>query len=264
MTIVSGPDHRNADWANDTSSFGQKMLLKMGWKQGNGLGKNQQGTSTNLRAVRREENLGIGAKTDLLGDEGFSVTSRNFHGVLATLQAEYGDSSKSSSSRDKRKEKKSEGKTNSSKKALDRKDSGLTLSSNRVTAGHAKKMRDAKDLTTKSKEDMAAIFGMKVEQYQSNSIWGRMSTLSSFCEESSTDEQEEVNKNLQEQSNVDTRGKKEKKKKSKKSSKTSKSKRKTKDEDYPGKEKVVAPVTTTAEEEANDAKPKKKKRRKET
>mmetsp|Transcript_4287 Transcript_4287/g.8207 ORF Transcript_4287/g.8207 Transcript_4287/m.8207 type:complete len:248 (-) Transcript_4287:1132-1875(-) len=219
MTIVSGPDHRNADWANDSSSFGQKMLLKMGWKQGNGLGKNQQGTSTNLRAVRREENLGIGAKTDLLGDEGFSVTSRNFHGVLATLQAEYGDSSKSSSSsKGKNKDiKSSKGKTTDSKKAvLNRKDSGLTLSSNRVTAGHAKKMRDAKDLTKKSKEEMAAIFGMKVEQYQNNSIWGRMSTLSSFDGSSTDEQEEEVNEKSQEKSNINKRVKKEKKKKSRK------------------------------------------------
>lgn len=247
MTIVSGPDHRNSDWANDTSSFGQKMLLKMGWKQGNGLGKNQQGTSTNLRAVRREENLGIGAKTDLLGDEGFSVTSRNFHGVLAALQAEHGDSSKSSSKDKKKKKKKSEGKKNSNK-GLDRKDSGLTLSSNRVTTGHAKKMRDAKDLASKSKEDMAAIFGMKVEQYQSNSIWGRMSTLSSFCEESSNDEQEERNDETSPQDpNTDKRAKKEKKKKSKKT----KSKRKNKED------------SEDDEEQVQDEKPRKKKSRKE-
>ena len=43
---------------------------KMGWKDGNGLGKYQQGTTTNMRAYRRSNNLGVGATTDLHGDLG--------------------------------------------------------------------------------------------------------------------------------------------------------------------------------------------------
>ena len=41
---------------------------KMGWKNGNELGKYQQGTTTNLRAYRCSDNLGLGATTDLHGD----------------------------------------------------------------------------------------------------------------------------------------------------------------------------------------------------
>lgn len=185
MTIVSGPEQRNSEWANDTSSFGQKMLLKMGWSQGKGLGKNQQGTSTNLRAIRREEGLGLGASTDKTGDLGFSVTSRNFHGVLASLKEHHGstvDDSQSSTSSKKNKKSKS--------RSLKRSESGLTMPSNRVTAGHARKMREAKDLNSKSKEDMAAIFGMKVEQYQQNSVWGRLSSLGDSGADSSSSESE--------------------------------------------------------------------------
>ena len=226
MTIVSGEDHRNSEWANNTSAFGQKMLLKMGWKKGNGLGKNQQGTNTNLRAVRRQESLGIGATTDTQGDEGFSETSKNFHGVLAQLQAAHGDSSSSSkSSKDKKKKKKSEKK--SSKKELNRKDSGLTLSSKRVTAGHARKMREAKDLNSKSKEDMAAIFGMKVDQYQQNSVWGRMSTIS----DNSGAEDEEKK---EEDAAVSTE---EKEKKKRKKDKKKRKKERDSDEEKPKKKK---------------------------
>jgi len=189
MTIVSGPDTRNAEWAKDKSAFGQRMLMKMGWSEGKGLGKNQQGTNTNLRAIRREEGLGIGAKTDTFGDEGFSRTSQNFHGVLANLQSEHGNGSSGDKS------KKSKKKRDKSKK-LEKSESGLTLSQTKVTAGHAKKMRESKDLTKKSKEDMAAVFGMKVADYQKNSVWGRLSSLSANSSVSDPDNESSLRSNL--------------------------------------------------------------------
>ena len=184
MTIVSGPDKRNEAWANDKSAFGQRMLMKMGWSEGKGLGKNKQGTSSHLRAIRREEGLGIGAKTDTFGDDGFSKTSQNFHGVLAQLHAEHGNAESNKS------KKKSKKKKKDSKKEKGEDSSSLTLSKNKVTAGHARKMRESKDLTKKSKEDMAAIFGMKVDQYQSNSVWGKLSSLNTNT--SSEQEKEET------------------------------------------------------------------------
>ena len=41
---------------------------KMGWKNGDGLGKYQQGKTTNLRAYRCSNNLGVRETTDLHGD----------------------------------------------------------------------------------------------------------------------------------------------------------------------------------------------------
>jgi Pin2-interacting protein X1 len=206
MTIVSGPDKRNAAWASDKSAFGQKMLMKMGWSEGKGLGKNQQGTNNNLRAIRREEGLGIGAKTDTFGDDGFSKTSKNFHGVLANLHAEHGTNGNDKSSKKSKKKKKDKTKSGSSNS------NSLTLSQNKVTAGHARKMRDSKDLTKKSKEDMAAIFGMKVDEYQSNSVWGRLSSLTST---SASDENVNKTKDDSDADEKKTR-RKEKKKKRKK------------------------------------------------
>ncbi len=190
MTIVASEDGRNAAWASDKSGFGHKMLAKMGWSEGKGLGKNKQGQTHNLRAIRREESLGIGASTDTHGSEGFSQTSANFHGVLAKLNAEHGSGSSSGASSDedsgsasgrnsskKSKKEKKKKKSKSSKKAKKAekktkhrgkrdKDNKITLAQNRVAAGHARKMRDAKDLSSKSAADMAAIFGVKVEHYR--------------------------------------------------------------------------------------------------
>ena len=44
-----------------TSHFGSKMLKKMGWKEGDGLGKNSDGMKEHIRISKREESVGLGA-----------------------------------------------------------------------------------------------------------------------------------------------------------------------------------------------------------
>ena len=44
--------------ATDTSTFAYRMMQKMGWKEGKGLGKNESGTASNIRVQRRPEMLG--------------------------------------------------------------------------------------------------------------------------------------------------------------------------------------------------------------
>lgn len=45
------------------SEFAKNVMLKMGWKEGNGLGKHQHGEKDCVQIKRREENLGLGKKT---------------------------------------------------------------------------------------------------------------------------------------------------------------------------------------------------------
>eukprot|EP00578_Thalassiosira_sp_NH16_P011091 CAMPEP_0181105772 /NCGR_PEP_ID=MMETSP1071-20121207/16169_1 /TAXON_ID=35127 /ORGANISM="Thalassiosira sp., Strain NH16" /LENGTH=262 /DNA_ID=CAMNT_0023189119 /DNA_START=61 /DNA_END=849 /DNA_ORIENTATION=- len=183
MTIVATAETRNAAWANDQSSFGRKMLSKMGWK-GDGLGKNQQGSSTHLRAVRRADSLGIGAENDAFGDKGWADTNRGFHGVLANLKQEYGSGS-GSDDEAVRKKRKKEAKKRKKKEDKRRQKSiavggdgsgssganGVRLPQNKVQAGHARKMREAKDIRNKSAADMAAIFGVKADFYKQPREW---------------------------------------------------------------------------------------------
>jgi hypothetical protein len=180
MTIVATVDTRNSQWSQDPSSYGRKMLEKMGWKgDSHGLGKNQQGTTTNLRAIRRSESLGIGAETDAFGSKGWEDTNRGFHGVLASLQKEYGginadandEETKKRRRKEEKKRKKKEEKQKSKAKSRDggsvSDGSTLRLAQNKVQAGHARKMREAKDIRNKSAEDMAAVFGVKADFYKS-------------------------------------------------------------------------------------------------
>ena len=197
MTIVASQETRNSEWANN--SFGRKMLEKMGWKgDGVGLGKNQQGTSTHLRAIKRAESLGIGAETDAFGDSGWQQTNAAFHGVLANLKKEHSNISSGSDdgggdSKEARKKRKKEEKKRKKKEEKRRakaaaaaaadgggsssaSGSGIRLAQNKVQAGHARKMREAKDIRNKSSEDMAAIFGVKADFYKQPREWTTTTT----------------------------------------------------------------------------------------
>lgn len=186
MVIVNTEDTRNSAWAKDTSGFGHRMLAKMGWKEGKGLGKDEQGTSTNLRGVRRaEETLGIGAKTDTHGSDGWGTTNQNFHGVLASLRVHHADTvSKSEKKRRKKDKKDKKQKDSNTLNGGGRFNviESLALPQNKVTAGHARKMRDAKDLSNKSQQDMAAIFGVTPQQFQFQNMSAVTVTSSSVSE----------------------------------------------------------------------------------
>ena len=48
----------------DKSSTSVKLMKKMGWKEGDGLGKNQDGIKTPLQVEKHENNTGIGFEVD--------------------------------------------------------------------------------------------------------------------------------------------------------------------------------------------------------
>ena len=53
-----GADPQNTFWANDTSKFGRKMLERMGWADGQGLGADGRGSTTHVEVVRKSDNAG--------------------------------------------------------------------------------------------------------------------------------------------------------------------------------------------------------------
>mmetsp|Transcript_58 Transcript_58/g.107 ORF Transcript_58/g.107 Transcript_58/m.107 type:complete len:292 (-) Transcript_58:135-1010(-) len=50
----------NESVATGPSSFAKKQLELMGWKEGEGLGKNKQGLSTHVKVLKRKEEEGLG------------------------------------------------------------------------------------------------------------------------------------------------------------------------------------------------------------
>lgn len=160
MTIVATEDTRNQEWRK--SNVGSKMLEKMGWTEGKGIGKRNV-NKTSLRAVKRQVGLGIGAKRQSEG--GPSESTGTFAAVLANLKAHHGNNDSTATkttmnTKVSKKEAKKEAKKAAKlavKKAA-RKKHKLSLPQNKVLAGHARKMRAAK-FGAKSAEDLACIFG---------------------------------------------------------------------------------------------------------
>jgi len=48
-------------------NIGNKLLQKMGWKEGTGLGKKNQGRTEIIEAEQRVSNAGLGSKTSTYG-----------------------------------------------------------------------------------------------------------------------------------------------------------------------------------------------------
>ena len=95
MTIVAKEDTRNKSWSE--GSIGAKLLGKLGWTEGQGLGRNKQGTSHALVAIRRADGVGLGATSNDQDTTGWKDTNDNFASVLRNLQSEHATATSSNS-----------------------------------------------------------------------------------------------------------------------------------------------------------------------
>jgi hypothetical protein len=128
-------DTRNLDWRSN--NVGAKLLEKMGWKEGQGVGKRQRNetvSSEGLRIRKRAIGLGIGAVHAQHDSTAAPVDS--FASLLASLKAEHSSAVDDDVPQKKKKRKKT-----------------ITLSGK---ATH-QKTRDAK-FKAKSADDMKGIF----------------------------------------------------------------------------------------------------------
>uniref|UniRef100_K3WD65 G-patch domain-containing protein n=1 Tax=Globisporangium ultimum (strain ATCC 200006 / CBS 805.95 / DAOM BR144) TaxID=431595 RepID=K3WD65_GLOUD len=60
MSKLGGMANESA--ASTVSEFARRQMEKMGWKEGKGLGKEEQGVVTHVRVKKREESMGIGVE----------------------------------------------------------------------------------------------------------------------------------------------------------------------------------------------------------
>ena len=82
------PDTLNKAWARDKSRFGFAMLAKMGWQEGKGLGRNEDGMTTNIRVTKRTDALGIGAAPAGSGGEAaLTAAVSDYNALLASLSS---------------------------------------------------------------------------------------------------------------------------------------------------------------------------------
>ncbi|XP_015093738.2 PIN2/TERF1-interacting telomerase inhibitor 1 isoform X2 [Vicugna pacos] len=135
-------DPRNTAWSNDDSKFGQRMLEKMGWSKGKGLGAQEQGATEHIKVQVKNNHLGLGAT--ISNEDNWIAHQDDFNQLLAELNTCHGQETADSSDN---KEKKSFSLEEKSK-----------ISKNRV---HYMKFTKGKDLSSRSKTDLDCIFGKR-------------------------------------------------------------------------------------------------------
>ena len=67
--VVRTPSRAFGAFERHGTGFGSKMLERMGWKSGEGLGRQRSGISEPVKAVRRAKSLGLGFGDDETGDD---------------------------------------------------------------------------------------------------------------------------------------------------------------------------------------------------
>ncbi|XP_058576815.1 PIN2/TERF1-interacting telomerase inhibitor 1 isoform X1 [Neofelis nebulosa] len=135
-------DPRNTAWSNDDSKFGQRMLEKMGWSKGKGLGAQEQGATDHIKVQVKNNHLGLGATIN--NEDNWIAHQDDFNQLLAELNTCHGQETADSSDN---KEKKTFSLEEKSK-----------ISKNRV---HYMKFTKGKDLSSRSKTDLDCIFGKR-------------------------------------------------------------------------------------------------------
>eukprot|EP00842_Homolaphlyctis_polyrhiza_P005522 jgi/Hompol1/5971/HPOL_000172-RA len=76
-------DPQNIQWKEDKSKFGFKMLEKMGWSEGKGLGRQEDGVKDSIAVRFKADNRGIGS--DKRSSDNWLENSSAFDALLSSL-----------------------------------------------------------------------------------------------------------------------------------------------------------------------------------
>jgi Pin2-interacting protein X1 len=73
----------NESAGSKVSDFARKQMEKMGWKEGQGLGKNEDGMKKHIKATKREDSAGLGTE-NMVTEAHSSVGENWWHDAYAT------------------------------------------------------------------------------------------------------------------------------------------------------------------------------------
>ncbi|XP_069742719.1 PIN2/TERF1-interacting telomerase inhibitor 1 isoform X2 [Narcine bancroftii] len=135
-------DPRNNNWKNDESRFGLKMLEKMGWSKGKGLGAHEQGTTENIKVQIKNNTVGLGATKN--HEDNWIAHQDEFNELLSKLNDCHGQN----------------GSTSTEDKTMFSLEEKSKSSKKRV---HYQKYTKGKDLSSRSATDLACVFGKRIK-----------------------------------------------------------------------------------------------------
>ncbi|KAM8825780.1 PIN2/TERF1-interacting telomerase inhibitor 1 [Synchiropus picturatus] len=169
-------DPRNSTWSNDDSKFGQKMLERMGWSKGKGLGKSEQGCTDHLKVKLKNNNHGLGATASY--EDNWIAHQDDFNELLAQLNSCHGQNSSSTEAQSEEQRSFSlEEKSKTSKKRV-----------------HYMKFTKGKDLSSRSETDLNCIFGKRAKSSRDSEQEG--GSRDSPCEEETPADTESITKTV--------------------------------------------------------------------
>ncbi|XP_072298118.1 PIN2/TERF1-interacting telomerase inhibitor 1 [Eucyclogobius newberryi] len=148
-------DPRNSTWSKDDNKFGQKMLERMGWSKGKGLGRSEQGSTDHIKVKVKNNSHGLG--TVASHEDNWISHQDDFNELLAQLNSCHGP--------------------NDSNESLPEEPKVFSLEEKSKTATkrvHYMKFTKGKDLSSRSEKDLNCIFGkrdpsFKAQDQESNS-----------------------------------------------------------------------------------------------
>eukprot|EP00117_Sycon_ciliatum_P043128 scpid42762/ scgid0963/ PIN2/TERF1-interacting telomerase inhibitor 1; 67-11-3 protein; LPTS1; Liver-related putative tumor suppressor; Pin2-interacting protein X1; TRF1-interacting protein 1 len=150
-----GSDPRGTNWSKDKSKFGYRMLEKMGWSDGSGLGAAEAGTTSHVKVNFKNDTLGLGTSTQHADD--WIEHQSDFDGLLAALHQKQGASEPSSANQSGR----------SSPSA------GLQAKAHKSRARiNYNKFLRGKDISGYSNNDMSCILGVRATASEASSSRG--------------------------------------------------------------------------------------------
>uniref|UniRef100_A0A914WJ82 G-patch domain-containing protein n=1 Tax=Plectus sambesii TaxID=2011161 RepID=A0A914WJ82_9BILA len=172
MSILAAPrkkqrigiDPQNKNWKNDTEKFGQKMMEKMGWSEGKGLGAKEQGVTDAIKLKANWDAKGLGC--DHKYDETWIAHHDDFADLLAQLNANKETTTGDGTEKDKRKktekDKQKSAEEDDSEVPEAASDKSLEQKSRKSKARiHYHKFTRGKDLARYSSEDKSSVLGGK-------------------------------------------------------------------------------------------------------
>lgn len=123
---------RGNDWSQDSNKFGQKLMEKMGWSPGKGLGRKEDGVTDHIKVSYKNDSVGMGFKET---DDQWTEHVTMFSDLLKSLNGNTEENHKVQSLEEK--------------------------SQNSRARVHYKKFTRGKDLSRYSEKELANIFGKK-------------------------------------------------------------------------------------------------------
>uniref|UniRef100_A0A0K0DSR0 G-patch domain-containing protein n=1 Tax=Strongyloides stercoralis TaxID=6248 RepID=A0A0K0DSR0_STRER len=161
-------DPNNLKWQNSEDSVAKKLLAKMGWKEGKGLGKDEQGNVDSLKVKSNNTQKGLGCDGNY--DKTWVGHHDDFASILANLNKNKKEKSKEEESSDEEEEyeKKKDGKSKDNVLNLEER---ARVSKRRI---HYQKFIKRKDLSQATDADKLQIFGKssvkKVDEEETNTV----------------------------------------------------------------------------------------------